>query len=204
MKRTIASLLIAVLLMSVCAFAETAAPSVTISQVIVPVGDVEIAENFVVALTPVAEETQEKKVFDEIAAFVAEEPIATYFGEEVMTTAAAYLPEEFDANTLVMDEFFVLTEENYDVAYGDVAATFEFVTPYEDGAVLLAMVGILPAEADAEATEAEEAAITWIPLQAVVSEGKVQVSFTQEILEMLKDNKCVCALLRADTVETEE
>ena len=56
MKRTIAFLLIAVLLMSVCAFAETAAPSVTVSQIIVPVGDVVIAEDFVIALQVVAED----------------------------------------------------------------------------------------------------------------------------------------------------
>ena len=199
MKKMIATLLIAMLLMSACAFAETAAPSITISQIIVPTGGVEVAEDFVVALKVVAEETEEKKVLDEIIAFVVEEPVATYFGEEVMTVAAAYLPEELDNSTLVMDEFFVLEEENYDENYGDVTATFEFVTPYEDGAVLIAMIGVLPTE---EAlAENEEAAITWIPIPAVAAEGKVQITFTQDVFTSLQNNKCVCALLRAEDVD---
>ena len=207
MKRTIASLLILILIMSACAFAETVAPSVTVSQILVPTGNVEIADDFVVVLNTIAEDSAEKKVFDEIEAFVAEEPVADYFGEEVMTAAAEYLPEEFDTTALVVDEFFALSEENYAADYGDVTASFEFITPYEDGTVLLAMVGILPDEevVTTEEGETEEAAITWIPQQAVVSEGKVQISFTQEILEMLKNNNCVCALLRADTAaEIEE
>lgn len=200
MKRIIVLLLIAMQLISMCALAETVRPSITVSQMLIPVGDVTVGEEFVVALLAIGEETEEKMLFDEIASFVLEAPIATYFGEEVMTTAAVYLPEGFDANTLVMDEFFVLTEENYEEIYGDVAATFEFITPYEDDTVLIAMVGVLPAEVTDEATE--EAAITWIPLQAVVTEGKVQISFTQEIFEMLKENKCVFALLRENTIET--
>lgn len=204
-KRTIVSLLLAVLLLtaSVGAFAEQvtpsitvadqATPSVTVAQIVAPTGETAVADDFIVALNAIQEETEEKKVFDEIAAFVEAEPVATYFGEEAMTAAAEYLPAELDVSTLVMDEFFLLTAENYDEAYGDVVATFEFVTPYEDETVLLAMVGILPGE-NAE----EDAAITWIPLQAVASEGKVQITFTQEIFDALKENKCVCALLRAE------
>lgn len=232
MKRMIASFLIVVMLMSVCAFAETAAPSVTISQVIIPTGKVEVAEDFKVTLKVVEKGTKEEKVFEKIqnVVTVAEKPVAEYFGEEVMTAAVeviaaavanvlaekiesgalesgafafdAFDAETFDTSSLVMDEFFMLSEENYDAEYGDVTAVFEFVTPYEDDALLIAMVGILPnEEAEAEEAEAEETeddGITWIPQQAVASEGKVHISFTQETLELLKDHQCVVALLRAE------
>lgn len=199
MKRTIVSLLLVliVLVTGVCACAEQAVPSVIVSQVIVPKGEttVPVDSGFIVALTVLQEETVEKQVFDEIVAVAQNEneTVSSYFGEEVMTNAAVYLPEDLDVATLVMDEFFVLTEENYKAEYGDVTATFEFVTPYEDGTVLVAMVGVLPDE-----NAGEDAEIEWVPFEAVASEGKVQVSFTQEILETLKVQKCVFALLRAE------
>jgi len=198
MNRIIALVVALMLLLSVCAFATEAAPSVTISQVVVPSADVVIAEDFVVKLTVIPEETKEKEVFDEIVAFIAEEPVATYFGEEVMTVAVEYLPEELDTSTLVVDEFFMLTEENYDESYGEVTAAFEFVTPYEEGTVLIAMIGVMPSE------DAEEAEITWIPAPAVASEGKVQITFTEEVFAMMQENNCVCALLRAEDFESEE
>ena len=196
MKRTISVLLAVLLMMSMFAFAETAAPSVTVSQVIVPKTDVVIAEDFTVALTVLAEESVEKKVFDEIVAVAETAPVAEYFGEEVMTSVAAILPAEINVESLVMDEFFALSEENYDATYGDVDATFEFVTVYPDETVLVALVGILPAE-DA----AEDAEITWVAQEAVVTEGKVAVTFTQDVFESMAENQCVFALLRAEDVE---
>ena len=215
MKKTIAFLLAIVMMLTVCAFAESAKPSITISQIIAPSNNAAIAEDFVIKLVAVQEESQEKVVFDEIVEFVTvqNEPVANYFGEEVMTAAAEYLPEELDIATLVVDEFFQLTEENYEESYGEVTATFQFVTPYEDGTTLIAMVGVLPKDATAEdladaanaaASEesTEESAMIWIPIPAVASEGLVQITFTEEVFAMLKENQCVCALLRAEDFET--
>ena len=66
------------------------------------------------------------------------------------------------------------------------------MTAYEEGTVLLAMVGILPAEG-------EDAEIVWIPMPTEVLEGgKVKITFTQETLELLNENQAVLALLRAE------
>lgn len=192
MKKITCVLLTLMMLTMACgAFAE-AIPSVTLGDIVVPVGGVSYSENFTISMTAIKPDTVEAVVYEEIATFVETEKVAAYFGEEVITTAQQYLPEELDVSTLVMDELFPLATEGYEAAYGDVEAVFEFVTTYEEGAVLLAMVGILPAEG-------EDAEIVWIPMPAEVFEGgKVKITFTQEALELLSENQAVLALLRAE------
>jgi len=114
-----------------------------------------------------------------------------------------------------MDEFFPLKEEGYATEYGDVEAIFEFLTVYEDETVLVALVGILPTDDEIAAAEAaleegeeldEQALIAWYPQNAVVEEGKVRITFTEDVLTLLADHDAVMALLRGDEipeVETE-
>lgn len=218
-KKIISILLVLVMLaMNVCAIAEETAPvpSITLGEVAAPEG-VTYEETFVVYVTPVAEETKEAVVLEKIASFVTETeaPVVTYFPEETVTAVAEYLPEEFDAETLVMDEFFPLKEEGYTAEYGDVEAVFEFLTVYEDETVLVALVGILPTDDEIAAAEAaleegeeldEQALIAWYPQNAVVEEGKVRITFTEDVLTLLADHDAVMALLRGDEipeVETE-
>lgn len=202
-KNIICVVLAMVMMLSFCAFAEeVAVPSVTLGALTAPEG-VTYEEGFTVYVTPVAEDSQEKVVLDEIVAFVETAPVAEYFGEETMTAAAAYLPEELDAAALQLDEFFPLEQEGYVTEYGDVEAVFEFLTEYEDDTVLIAMVGILPVEGEVDETGAE-VGITWMPMSAEAVEGKVKITFTQEMFEKMADREAVIAILRAEAVETVE
>lgn len=191
MKKIACVLVTLMMLTMACgAFAE-ATPSVTLGEIVVPAG-VAYSEDFSISMTAIKPDTVEAAVFEEIASFVETEKVTAYFGEEVMITAQQYLPEELDVSALVMDELFPLETEGYEATYGDVEAVFEFVTAYEEGTVLLAMVGILPAEG-------EDAEIVWVPMPAEVLEGgKVKITFTQVTLELLNENQAVLALLRAE------
>lgn len=202
-KNIVCVVLAMVMMLSFCAFAEeVAVPSVTLGALTAPEG-VTYEEGFTVYVTPVAEDSQEKVVLDEIVAFVETATVAEYFGEETMTAAAAYLPEELDVAALQLDEFFPLEQEGYNAEYGDVEAVFEFLTEYEDDTTLIAMVGILPVEGEVDETGAE-VGITWLPMAAEAVEGKVKITFTQEMFEKMADREAVIAILRADAVETVE
>ena len=191
MKKIICVLLTLTMLTMACgAFAEPT-PSVTLGAIVAPAG-VTYAEDFAISMPAVVENTVQAAVIEEIVKFVETEKVATYFGTEVMTSAKEYLPETLDVETLVVDEVFPLETAGYEAEYGDVEAVFEFVTTYEQGTTLLAMVGILGEGETAEVTE-------WIPMPAeVVEDGKVKITFTQEALELLSANQAVLALLRAE------
>jgi len=177
-KRIICMMLMLMIVVAGCAFAEQAeqVPSVTISEVIMPevivpdaiVPEVIIPVNpdlpvesevvLVVYVAPVVVETAPKaaKVFDKIVETVQvkEEPVAKFFKEEVIESAKVLLPEETVVENLTMDEFFVLEEEGYVSEYGDIEATFAFPTEYKDEDVLIAMIGILPTEEEIAAAQA--------------------------------------------------
>lgn len=194
--KKIVSVLLVVLLIASCALAEAAnpaRPSMTVATVVTPAGSAVAAEGLVITLNNLKPETKEQKVLEEIAVFVEEKPVVEYFGEEAMAAVVEILPETVATEKLVLDEIFVLDVEGYDSGFGDVEAVFEFATTYEDDTVLVVMVGIMPEDG----TEGE---IIWVPLQASVKDGKVNVSFTQDVLEAVQGNsgRVVLSLLRAD------
>lgn len=149
----------------------------------------------------------EMQVFEQIfnTVIVEEKPVAEYFGEEVMAQAVAQLPEELATTmateSLVIDEFFALGQQNYEEDYGDITAAFEFATSYEDNTLLVALVGILPTVE--EGVEIDQSAIVWIPLPAVANGGLVEINFTQDVMLQLDQNNCVLALLRAEELPAE-
>lgn len=116
-------------------------------------------------------------LLQEIAAFTAETPISEFLGEEAVVLAQPLLPEDADPAGLMLDELYQLIVSGYDLAYGDISAAFEFVTEYEEDIVLLAAAGLLPAE------DAEDQAILWLPMQAEVVEGRVQIQLSAQALE---------------------
>ena len=193
MKKVISIfLLLSILMSGVAVLGEQTSPtqpSIIISALTSPTG-VELPEGFVIELLTPSETAQ--KVFDEIAEFVKDKTASEYFGEEAMTAAATYLPEETDASALVLDELWTNRVLGYDAAYGDAEATFEFVTEYEDDTVLLGMIGVMTA-----VPEDEPAQIEWTPVKAEAVEGKVKVFFEQELLEKISvSDEVVFALLR--------
>lgn len=195
--KKIVSLLLVLMLFAGCAFAQTPAatrPSVTVADVVIPSAGVVGEVTLVITLNNVQPETKEQKVVEEIVVHVQEKPVVEYFTEEVIVQVAQYLPPEVKTESLVMDEIFVMDVQNYETAYGDVEARFQFVTQYKDNTPLVAMVGIMN----------EDGTITWIPMQATVVEGMVSIAFTQDVLEIVNGgNQVIMALLRADEVDGE-
>lgn len=198
MKRNIICVLLALVMMlsACCAYAEQveeAVPSKTVADLTVAEGT-EVEETVVIAVAAVEAETEEAQVFEEIAAVAEESSVVEYFNLDAQAQIQEALPEFTDMSSLEMDEFFALDQEGYDAEHGDVTATFEFVTPYEENTVLVAMVGLLP---NAEDEAAEEAEIVWYAQQATVVDGKVQIIFTQEVLTLMQQQEAVLALLRS-------
>lgn len=207
MKRTIAFVLVMLLVMT-ATFAENAVPSVNISDITTPVISVVVkpaedaetegeTDGFVIYAEAISEKTQQ--VFIEIATKAVESKVVEYFPEEAIQKTVELLPEKTDTAKLVLDEFVPIGVLNYEEEYGDSEADFEFVTHYEEGTVLVAMIGFIRYN-----PETNEEEIIWMPAQAVAVDGKVRVSFTQEILGKMQEQNAaqgeavVMALLRAD------
>lgn len=186
-------LLVALMMLASCAFAqEMTRPSVTVADVVIPTNpEVNVGEiTLVISLLNVQPETKEQVVVDKIVEHVQEKPIVELFTEETVAAVVEKLPETVQASNLVMDEIFVMNVENYETAYGDVETRFQFVTDYEEDTVLVAMIGVI----------GEDGNIIWIPMDALVVEGMVNIVFTQEILELVQsgNENVIMALLRAD------
>lgn len=202
MKRNIVCVILALVMMLTmsCVYAEqmeAAVPSKTVADLTVADG-VAADPSVSVVVSVVEPETQEAQVFEAIDAVAETGSVVEYFEPITRLAIVTMMPENTDLSNLTMDEFFALDQEGYTAENGDLTATFEFVAPYEEETLLVAMVGLLP-KAEAEETEnAEEAAITWIPQQATVVDGKVQIIFTQEVLTLMQEQEAVLALLRVD------
>lgn len=202
MKRFwMASVLVCLALAMVCgACAETAAPSITVGTLITPEGN-EYADDFVVYVTPVVEDTVEAVAFEEVVKVFTEPTVSVkeYFGEEAVTAAVEFLPEEVDLETMQLDEFVPLQQSGYIEEYGEIKAVFEFATEYKEDDVLLAVIGILPEGYTGTMEDATaEGKILWIPVMTEVIEGKVQITLTQEVMVQIGQNASVMALLRAE------
>lgn len=189
MKKTIVCMFMA-LVMVLCmgtVLAEEAVSSVTIAELVQPAENT-YDEGFTVFVTVLQPETAEMVIFEELKESAkAGQTAAEYFGEEVMAAAKAVVAENVSLDNLQVDEFFPLEQAGYKAEYGAVKATFQFATEYAEGTVLVAMIGIV----------GENGEITWIPLNAEVVEGKVQIDFTEEAMQQIAENKAVIALLRA-------
>lgn len=204
MKKNIFCVVLALVLMT-CSFAMAEAvpsvtmPQVTVAEIVSSTGVVIPAE---VQIAVVAEPTEAQiKTVETVKVALVQltqeeaKPVAEYFGEEVMTAAVAkiveVLPEikieDVKVENFVVDEIVPVQVAEYDVEYGELEVTMQFVTEYEDDTVLIAMIGLI---------EGEE--IVWTPLPAVVSEGLVKITYTPELLEAMMNGEALLALLRAE------
>lgn len=197
MSKKIISIVLALLMLITAAVADvvddTAVPSSGIPSItivdIACVDGSDLPEGFVLYIEE--EENTAQSVldlFEEVKEFLAEGTISEYLGEEFVTAAAEYLPEETDASALVVDEFVQVVSSGYEEEMGDVEVTFTFLTAYEEGTVLLCGVGIIGEEG-----------VAWTPLKAeVVEEGNVKITFTKDLLIPLQDAEAALTLLRAE------
>lgn len=192
MKKTMIWMMALLLCFAVAAHgAAEAVPSVTVEAVtkveaaIVTTAGTEATEEVTMAIVLNEPTVKEQQVLEEITAHAENTPVVEYFAPEVIEKAVAVLPEGKAVEELKMHEFYAVDTINYEEAYGDVEAVFEFATTYEEGKTFVAMIGII----------SETGEITWMPMSAEVVDGKVKILFTQEVLTLLAENEAVCALL---------
>ncbi|MBE5784078.1 MAG: hypothetical protein E7329_12295 [Clostridiales bacterium] len=198
MKKSLSFFLAIVLVVSLALTAQAAAVSPSVPVITTPVVSKPVAapvegteapvvfeEDFVIAPTTEVSVEVETAVQEVIVAAQAA-PVITFFEEAVQEKVAAILPESTDLNTLTVDEVSTLKVENYKETYGDVTIEVAFTTAYTEADQLVVMVGVIKGET----TE-------WYPVEATVVNGNVQITLTQELLQLMETYETVIALLRA-------
>lgn len=196
MKKLLVLVLALMMVLTTAAFAVPSKTTgdLTVVEVIKSETGVEVPANLVVAIpAPTKTATDE---LDKVVKFVAEgkKPVE-YFAKEnpvVEESIKALLPADVDVTTLEMNEFAPLNVENYDETIGNLTVGFKFATEYKDGAVIVAMVGVVTG-VDADGNSI----IEWVALPATVENGVVNVSFTAETLALVRDGDAMISILSA-------
>lgn len=189
-KISLLALLMSIMLLCFMGMTALAAPSRTIDDIT----DVDTDQDVDIDIITDPEKSNDPQVkamvaeLDKMVEFLdtAGNDIIDFFQEDVRDAIEELLPSGFDMENLEMSEFIVVGSIDVNGAEGEVTAAFEFVTEYEVGQTIVALVGI----AD------EEGNITWIPLEAKVLEGgMVEIVFTEEALDALQDKPFALGIL---------
>lgn len=190
-KRILSMMLVLMIALATFSFAcAEAVPSVTVETVVTVAGatsssGVVLPETFKVEIAPQSEAAA--KVIAEITEVVKAAPVATYFGEEVMTAVAEKLPATVETAALKLNELTTVTVAEYDASYEDVVVTLALTAEYADDDTIVVLVGIVV-----------DGVLTWVPMDATIVDGQVNVTFTQEVLTAAGSNEMLFALLRAE------
>ena len=171
MKKTLVSIILALVLVFSCAVAEenlaVDSPAIKDIPAVVISTDGTVIETMSIMDLEVKPESIQEKVFLKVS-------------EEGFENVE--LPEE-----AVLEEFHELVIEGYKDEYGMVAAVFAYPTKYEVGTNLTALIGIIYSEEE----------VVWTALNAqVVEDGSVAVLFPQELLQEVSTHEAVMALVR--------
>ena len=190
-KRILSMMLVLMIAFASFSFAcAEAVPSVTVETVVTVAAATSstgavLPETFKVEIVPQSETAV--KVIAEITEAVKSAPVASYFGEEVMTAVAAKLPAAVETTALKLNELTTVTVAEYDASYEDVVVTLALTAEYADDDAIVVLVGIVV-----------DGVLTWIPMDATIVDGQVNVTFTQEVLIAAGDSEMLFALLRAE------
>ena len=117
----------------------------------------------------------------------AEQPLLTYFPEEVQQEVVAAMPETFDANTAVAYEVVTVAAANYDETYGDVAAEFTFATEFAEETKVVVLIGLPNAEGGMD----------WVVKSGVVVNGAVRIEFTKDELVLMQSENALMVIMSA-------
>ena len=160
---------------------------------------VELPADFLATVPQPADATEEEvaaaqEILEAVNAFVVANglPGVEYFGMDVQTAIAEKLPLNVAADDLVLREFFALPlnamAAAYDPAYGDIIVQMEFPVDFEEGDVVVPVLGILDPATDV---------VTWIALDAVVNaDGFVEITFTEDVFaQIAADSITMLAIL---------
>ena len=210
-KKLISLVLALVLTLSVgFAFAENASPSVSpstspvtsatlnVDATVSSLG-VELPADFLATIPQPSDASEEEIAAAEetmaaISAFMTANglPVVQYFGLDVQAAISEKLPLNMVADDLVLREFFALPlnamAAAYDPAYGDIIIQMEFPVDFEEGDVVVPVLGILDPATDV---------VTWIALDAVVNaDGFVEITFTEDVFaQIAEDSITMLAIL---------
>ena len=120
--------------------------------------------------------------------------MAEYFGTVTDSEGNEInLTEILGADALNVYEFLPLVVDGYDPAYGNVTATMEFSTPYEEGERVVVLVGLVTVAEDG--TEA----MAWTALPGLgTSNGGIEVEFTPEIMVQIQEGTAMMTVVSAN------
>ena len=172
MKKTLVSIILALVLVFSCAVAEenlaVDSPAIKDIPAVVISTDGTVIETMSIMGLEIKPGSIHEKVFLKVS-------------EEGFENVE--LPEE-----AVLEEFHELVVEGYyKDEYGMVVAVFAYPTKYEVGTNLTALIGIIYSEEE----------VVWTALNAqVVEDGSVAVLFPQELLQEVSTHEAVMALVR--------
>lgn len=140
-----------------------------------------------------------------------EEAYVQVFGEEAVEALKVVITEtiinidpeaELSVGDMVIDEIVPLYVGGYEEEMGEIKVVVETVAEYKETDVLIAMIGIIPEDAQVpEEDSEEEIMLTWIPLTATVEEGNVVIAFTEEAMLQTNGKESVVVLMRAAEYE---
>ena len=160
---------------------------------------IELPADFLATVPQPADASEEEvaaaqEVLEAINAFVTANglPVVQYFGLDVQAAISEKLPLNMVADDLVLREFFALPlnamAAAYDPAYGDIIVQMEFPVDFEEGDVVVPVLGILDPATDV---------VTWIALDAVVNaDGFVEITFTEDVFaQIAADSITMLAIL---------
>ena len=160
---------------------------------------IELPADFLATVPQPADASEEEvaaaqEVLEAINAFVTANdlPVVQYFGLDVQAAISEKLPLNMVADDLVLREFFALPlnamAAAYDPAYGDIIIQMEFPVDFEEGDVVVPVLGILDPETNV---------VTWIALDAVVNaDGFVEITFTEDVFaQIAEDSITMLAIL---------
>lgn len=201
MRKTIACVLIMMMAAAAIPVFAASVPSKTTQDMAEVVefasdGGAELAADFMNRLLEGTESAD--KALEQLAAFETGQGLAPvrFFAEAVQQAIASLLPDGADMDAFAIHEFLPMIVENYKEAYGDVTTTFRFATEYEDGQMLVALVGLVTGT-DAQGNPV----IEWTPVRAEVEGGLVKVHFPTELLLRLDGQDAMIAILSGGPAE---
>lgn len=200
MKKFLSMMLVAVLLISVAAFAQASSPSRSASDLtsVRPststsstAADTTAPE---VTIATVAATPEFTAVLDDIQAFIStgDGPVVNFFGDDVKAKLAALLPAGFDLESLTVTELVPMSLAGAATADGELKVEMEFATEFKPGDVVVPIAGVFGSDGE----------VTWIPLEGnVVTRGGkavVEVTFPPEALAAIGDGSFVMGVLSED------
>ena len=186
--KKIVCLVLALLCVSVMAVAESTPSKTTADLTLIQTSAANLPEGASFTLAPVTTARAE------IAKLAQSASVAEYFGTVTDSEGNEInLTEILGADALNVYEFLPLVVDGYDPAYGNVTATMEFSTPYEEGERVVVLVGLVTVAEDG--TEA----MAWTALPGLgTSNGGIEVEFTPEIMVQIQEGTAMMTVVSAN------